>query len=240
MIDSITREKNLTDWMNLCPKSVLEFTEIVYTNIQDMRNSGKTIYPAQDNIYAALELVNPKDVKAVIIGQDPYHEPNQAMGLAFSVSDGTPVPRSLKNIYKELQDDIGCQIPDSGDLTKWAEQGVLLLNTVLTVEAHKANSHKNLGWQALTSALLSVVNSMNHPVVFVCWGSQADKTLKDVFDNSWGCNKNHCVIRSTHPSPLSANKSTKLYPAFMGSKPFSKVNSWLSQHGSEPIDWDLN
>lgn len=240
MIDSITREKNLNEWMNLCPRAVVKFTNNVYANVQNARDSGKTIYPSQENIYAALELVNPKDVKVVIIGQDPYHEPNQAMGLAFSVPDGTPIPRSLQNIYKELQDDIGCDIPDSGNLTKWAEQGVLMLNTVLTVEEHKANSHKYFGWQALTSSLLSAIASMTHPVVFVCWGSQADKTLKDIFDKTWGVNKNHCVIRSTHPSPLSANKATKLYPSFMGSKPFSKTNSWLSQHDSEPIDWDLN
>lgn len=239
MVDERTKEKNLKDWMNLCPKPVQQFTEQVYTNINDMRNNGKEIFPAQENIYAALELVNPSDVKVVIIGQDPYHEPNQAMGLAFSVPDGTPIPRSLQNIYKELSSDIGCSIPASGNLTRWAEQGVLLLNTVLTVEAHKANSHKYKGWQAFTSTILSAVVKTDKPVVFICWGAQADNTLIKVLDETWGLDSNKCIIRSTHPSPLSANKSTKLYPSFTGSRPFSKTNEWLKEHGESEIDWAM-
>lgn len=239
MITKDEREKNLHDWFNLLNKPVRVCTQQVLENVQKMRDAGEVIYPAQENMFAALELVNPSDVKVVIIGQDPYHEPNQAMGLAFSVPDGTPIPRSLQNIYKELNSDLGCPISDSGNLTCWAEQGVLLLNTVLTVEEHQANSHKHIGWQAFTSSLLASVVRMEKPIVFICWGGQADKTLNDVFDKTWGCNPNHCVIRSTHPSPLSANKSTKLYPAFKGSKPFSKTNQWLLANGETPIDWNL-
>lgn len=239
MITEEKRKKNLDDWFSLILKPVRDWTETVEKHVAELRGSGKTIYPPQNEVYTALELVNPSDVKVVIIGQDPYHEPEQAMGLAFSVHDGVPIPRSLQNIYKELHDDIGCQVPNSGNLTKWAEQGVLLLNTVLTVEAHNANSHKNLGWQALTTSLLSAVARSNQPIVFMCWGAQADKTLKDVFDKTWGADVNHCVIRSTHPSPLSANKSTKYYSAFIGSKPFGRANKWLSIHGVEPIDWSL-
>ena len=237
MITKQEKEKNLNEWFELTGKLCENSCKRILEEVEIQRKLGKTIYPAQEDILNALNLVSPKEVKTVILGQDPYHEPNQAMGLAFSVPDEEPIPRSLNNIYKELNNDIGCSVPNSGNLTRWAEQGVLLLNTVLTVEAHKANSHKNLGWQAFTSSILSVTVKLNQPIVFICWGTQAEKTLKDVLDKSWGNSAYHHVIRSTHPSPLSASKSTKLYPAFLGSKPFSKANAWLKSHGAKPIVW---
>lgn len=230
---------NMIEWFGLCSGAVQDFTRTVYDNVQRLRDSGKEIYPKHEDVFKAFELVNPADVKVVIIGQDPYHEPDQAMGLAFSVPDGTPIPRSLKNIFKELKSDIGCDVPSSGNLTSWAKQGVLLLNTVLTVEAHKANSHKNLGWQAFTSSILEGIIRSEKPVVFLCWGAQADSTLKIVLDRTYGLYSNQTIIRSTHPSPLSAAKSTTLFPSFVGSKPFSKANSWLEKQGVTPIDWRL-
>ena len=186
MITKQEKEKNLNEWFELTGKLCENSCKRILEEVEIQRKLGKTIYSAQEDILNALNLVSPKEVKTVILGQDPYHEPNQAMGLAFSVPDEEPIPRSLNNIYKELNNDIGCSVPNSGNLTRWAEQGVLLLNTVLTVEAHKANSHKNLGWQAFTSSILSVTVKLNQPIVFICWGTQAEKTLKDVLDKSWG------------------------------------------------------
>ena len=237
MITKQEKEQNLSEWFKLSGKLCENSCKRIMEEVEIQRKLGKTIYPAQENILEALSLVNPNDVKVVILGQDPYHEPNQAMGLAFSVPKGTPFPRSLRNIFKELQADLGCKIPDSGDLTRWAEQGVLLLNSVLTVEEHKANSHKNLGWKAITYRILEVVIKQNRPTAFLCWGAQADKTLKNVLDSTWGLPETQHVFRSTHPSPLSASKSTTLYPAFLGSKPFSRANTWLEAHGAKPILW---
>ena len=169
MITKQEKEKNLNEWFELTGKLCENSCKRILEEVEIQRKLGKTIYPAQEDILNALNLVSPKEVKTVILGQDPYHEPNQAMGLAFSVPDEEPIPRSLNNIYKELNNDIGCSVPNSGNLTRWAEQGVLLLNTVLTVEAHKANSHKNLGWQAFTSSILSVTVKLNQPIVFICY-----------------------------------------------------------------------
>lgn len=199
----------------------------VYKNLtkqvaQDYQN--KTVYPAPDHIFRALNLVDYKQIKVVILGQDPYHGPNQANGLSFSVNPGVKLPPSLRNIYQELADDLGIE-RKSGDLTAWAQQGVLLLNTSLTVEAHQANSHQNYGWQALTDAVLAAVNEKESPLVFILWGKQAQKKGRFLDANK------HLLLQAPHPSPLSA------YRGFFGSKPFSKTNTFLESQGLEPIDW---
>ena len=239
MITRKEKEKNLNDWFDFISVTVRKFTENLLVKIQNQRDSGKVIYPEQDNILEALKLVNPKNVKVVILGQDTYHEPNQATGLAFSVPNGTDFPPTLRNIFKELHCDIGCPIPTNGNLSSWAQQGVLLFNTVLTVEAHKANSHRYYGWQPLTSSVIAAVLKTSNPVVFLCWGRQAYQEVNRIIDCVKPSSNNHCIISSTHPSPLSANKATKNYSSFMGSKPFSRANHWLDSQGVEPVNWDL-
>lgn len=189
--------------------------------------STKVIYPPATEIFNALKYTPLSRVKAVILGQDPYHEPNQAHGLCFSVLPGNPAPPSLENIYKELKDDCGCYIPNNGYLKKWADQGVLLLNTVLTVRAHAANSHAGHGWERFTDAVIKAVNEENRPIVFLLWGSPAQK--KAAFLN----NPNHLILKAPHPSPLSA------YRGFFGCKHFSKANEFLTSNGYTPIDWQI-
>jgi uracil-DNA glycosylase len=189
--------------------------------------STKVIYPPATEIFNALKYTPLSRVKAVILGQDPYHEPNQAHGLCFSVLPGNPAPPSLENIYKELNDDCGCYIPNNGYLKKWADQGVLLLNTVLTVRAHAANSHAGHGWERFTDAVIKAVNEENRPIVFLLWGSPAQK--KAAFLN----NPNHLILKAPHPSPLSA------YRGFFGCKHFSKANEFLTSNGCTPIDWQI-
>ena len=189
--------------------------------------SSKVIYPPATEIFNALKYTPLSRVKAVILGQDPYHEPNQAHGLCFSVLPGNPAPPSLENIYKELKDDCGCYIPNNGYLKKWADQGVLLLNTVLTVRAHAANSHAGHGWERFTDAVIKAVNEENRPIVFLLWGSPAQK--KAAFLN----NPNHLILKAPHPSPLSA------YRGFFGCKHFSKANEFLTSNGCTPIDWQI-
>lgn len=184
-----------------------------------------TCYPAFENIFYALKCTPFNDVKVVIIGQDPYHEPNQAHGLSFSVKDGVALPPSLKNIYKELNDDLSVPISNSGDLTKWAKQGVLLLNSILSVEKGKALSHKDLGWTLLTDYIIQVINSKKDNVVFILWGNYAKSKKKFI------TNKSHLVIESAHPSPFSA------YSGFFGSRPFSKTNKFLIDKKKEPINF---
>lgn len=186
-----------------------------------------TVYPSMYDIFSALHLTGYADTKVVILGQDPYHGPGQAHGLSFSVKPGVPAPPSLQNIFKELQDDLGCYVPNNGCLVKWAEQGVLLLNTVLTVRAHTANSHKGKGWEALTDQIITLMNRREKPVVFILWGSPAQQKLK-LIDTA-----KHCVICSPHPSPLSA------YRGFFGSKPFSRANRFLKEQGLNEIDWQI-
>ena len=189
--------------------------------------STKVIYPPATEIFNALKYTPLSRVKAVILGQDPYHEPNQAHGLCFSVLPGNPAPPSLENIYKELKDDCGCYIPNNGYLKKWADQGVLLLNTVLTVRAHAANSHAGHGWERFTDAVIKAVNEENRPIVFLLWGSPAQK--KAAFLN----NPNHLILKAPHPSPLSA------YRGFFGCTHFSKANEFLTSNGCTPIDWQI-
>ncbi len=197
-----------------------------YKNILKLYDS-KTIYPLKDNIFNALKYTSYKDTKVVIVGQDPYHEEGQAHGLSFSVQKGIDIPASLQNIYKELQNDLGIKPKDNGDLTGWAKQGVLLLNAVLTVEAHKAGSHRNLGWEPLTDYIIKLLNKKDEPVVFILWGNFAKEKAKLI------TNPKHYIIMSPHPSPLSA------YAGFFGSKPFSKTNTFLEKNKMTTIDWSL-
>lgn len=189
--------------------------------------SNHAIYPKVDDIFNALHLTPLNRVKAVILGQDPYHNEGQAHGLCFSVTPNTSLPPSLVNIYKELHDDLSCYIPNNGYLKKWAREGVLLLNTVLTVRAHQAFSHQGKGWERFTDAIIKAVNEQDRPIVFILWGKPAQS--KKVMLN----NKQHLILEAAHPSPLSA------YRGFFGSKPFSKTNEFLVSHGVEPIDWQI-
>lgn len=185
------------------------------------------VFPPADDIFNALHLTPLKDVKVVILGQDPYHNIGQAHGLSFSVRPQIDIPPSLQNIYKELQDDCGCYIPNNGYLVKWAKQGVLLLNTVLTVRAHQAASHQGRGWENFTDVIISAVNKKDSPVVYMLWGSPARKK-KSMLNNP-----NHLILEAPHPSPLSA------YRGFMGCKHFSKANEFLLGHGEGAIDWQI-
>ena len=187
-----------------------------------------TVYPPRAQLFTAFRLTPPEHVKVVILGQDPYHEPGQAHGLSFSVQPGVPVPKSLKNIYRELQDDLGVTPPDHGHLTSWAEQGVLLLNAVLTVEAHRAGSHRAFGWETFTDSVIAATNRLPQPIAFVLWGNYAIKKAKLIHTEA-----PRLVLTGVHPSPLSA------YRGFFGSKPFSKINCFLEEQGDTPIDWTL-
>jgi uracil-DNA glycosylase len=187
----------------------------------------KTIYPDMHDIFNALHFTNYKDVKVVILGQDPYHGPNQAHGLSFSVKPSIPAPPSLMNIFKELNSDLGCYIPNNGYLKRWADEGVMLLNTALTVREGQANSHHNIGWEHFTDKIISLLNEREDPIIFILWGSNAQSKL-DIINNS-----RHYIIKSVHPSPLSA------YRGFFGSKPFSRTNDFLTSIGKVPIDWQI-
>ncbi len=184
------------------------------------------VFPPEDEVFRAFTLTPPARVRAVILGQDPYHEKAQANGLAFSVRKGVPLPPSLKNIFKELRDDLGAAPPADGDLTGWAEQGVLLLNAVLTVSEGAANSHRGFGWQRFTDAAVSALARLPQPVAFVLWGGPAQK--KEALTAS---PRPRLVLKAAHPSPLSA------YRGFFGSRPFSKINDFLEKEGEKPIDY---
>lgn len=185
------------------------------------------IYPDQNDIFNALHYTSYENTKVVILGQDPYHGPNQAHGLSFSVQPGVKAPPSLQNMYKELQTDLGCEIPNNGYLVKWAEQGVLLLNAVLTVRQGEANSHKGKGWEHFTDRVIELLNEREKPAIFILWGRHAQAKKK------WITNPKHHIIESVHPSPLSARRG------FFGSQPFSKVNHLLSSMGEKEIDWQI-
>lgn len=186
-----------------------------------------TIYPHASYIFNAFNLTPFESVKVVILGQDPYHGAHQAHGLSFSVQEGVPLPPSLRNIFKELVDDIGCSFPRSGDLTRWAEQGVLLLNTLLTVREGEPFSHKERGWERFTDQVIRTLSEQREHIVFILWGAPAGKKATLIDETK------HCIIRSPHPSPLSS------YRGFFGSKPFSRTNGYLSSHKIAPIDWRL-
>lgn len=185
------------------------------------------VFPNADEIFTAFHLTPLEKVKVVILGQDPYHNEGQAHGLCFSVKPDVKIPPSLENIYKELHDDLGCKIPSHGCLTSWAEQGVLLLNTVLTVQAHKPMSHRGIGWEEFTNAVIAKLNEQNRPIVFLLWGKPAQEKEKML------TNPNHLVLKAPHPSPLSA------YRGFFGSKPFSQTNKFLIKNGEIPIQWEI-
>ncbi len=185
------------------------------------------VFPPADDIFNAFHLTPLSDVKVVIFGQDPYHNDGQAHGLCFSVKPEVDIPPSLVNIYQELQNDLGLKIPNNGYLVKWAKQGVLMLNTVLTVRAHQAFSHRNMGWEKFTDAAIRILNEQDRPIVFILWGKPA-QTKKSMLNNS-----KHLILEAPHPSPLSA------YRGFFGSKPFSKTNAFLKANGMEPIDWQI-
>jgi uracil-DNA glycosylase len=201
-----------------------------FKNFMDMVNKeyeNNIVYPPKDYIFNALKLTPYKDVKVVIVGQDPYHGEKEAHGLSFSVQNGIKLPPSLKNIFKELEDDLNIKSPNCGDLTKWAKEGVLLLNSTLTVIKDHPNSHKDLGWSLLTDYIIKVLNLREDPIVFILWGNFA-RSKKELITN-----KHHLIIESTHPSPFSANHG------FFGSKPFSKTNEFLTNNHKPPIDWQL-
>ena len=195
------------------------------TNFVKLEYQTKTIYPPASKIFAAFDSTPFDDVKVVILGQDPYHGPNQANGLSFSVNDGIKFPPSLQNIYKELSDDLGIEIPLSGDLSHWAKQGVLMLNATLTVEGSKAGSHQKKGWEIFTDAVIEKINQEKENIVFILWGSYAQKKGAKIDRNK------HFVIESAHPSPLS------VYRGFWESKPFSKTNDFLKSKNITPIKW---
>lgn len=196
-------------------------------HILDEEYGSYTVYPKKEHVYAALEYTPYEKVKVVILGQDPYHGPEQAHGLSFSVLPGVPTPPSLKNIFKELQNDLGLSIPSNGYLKKWADEGVLLLNTVLTVREGEAHSHKKIGWETFTDAVIKKLSEREQPIVFVLWGKPAQEKKRFIATH-------HYVVEAPHPSPLSAHRG------FFGSRPFSKVNEWLKTNGQSEIDWEID
>ena len=215
------------DWNSFLQDELEKEYFINLKNFLDNEYKTKVIFPTKENIFRAFNLLELDKVKVVIIGQDPYHGLNQANGLAFSVTLKSKIPPSLKNIYKELVDDIGCDYPANGDLSKWAEQGVLLINSVFTVVQSEANSHKNRGWEIFTNAVIKKLAQEYENIVFVLWGSAAQKKTVLIDETK------HLIVSSVHPSPLSS------YRGFFGSKPFSKVNSYLEKKRIEKIEWCL-
>lgn len=216
-----------TDWNPLLRD---QFDEAYWSELMAFINKERSeheVYPPHDEIFAALHLTSFTDTRVVILGQDPYHGPKQAHGLCFSVRHGVPIPPSLRNIHQELHDDIGIDIPNHGSLEKWAANGVLLLNTTLTVRAHVAASHQGHGWERFTDRVIQVVNDKSSSLVFILWGAAARK--KKAMINT----TRHTVIESAHPSPLSARNG------FFGSRPFSKANDALARNGLPPVDWSL-
>ncbi|MBU5479207.1 uracil-DNA glycosylase [Eubacterium sp. MSJ-13] len=216
------------DWL---PALKPEFAKPYYRDLFEFvkaEYSRVVVYPPADDIFNAFHFTPLSKVKVVILGQDPYHNVNQAHGLSFSVPPSQKeIPPSLQNIYKELQDDLGCYIPNNGYLKKWADQGVLMLNTVLTVRAHQANSHQNRGWEQFTDAVINAVNEQDRPIVYLLWGRPAQSKIPML------TNPKHLILKAPHPSPLSA------YRGFFGCRHFSQTNEFLEKNGLEPIDWQI-
>ena len=215
------------DWLQPLQK---EFKKPYYRKLYDTvkrEYSTYQVFPPADDIFNAFHLTPLSEVKVVILGQDPYHNVNQAHGLCFSVQPTVEIPPSLENIYKELHDDLGCKIPNNGYLVTWAKKGVLLLNTVLTVRAHQANSHQNIGWEQFTDAVIEILDQQDRPMVFLLWGKPAQRKKAMLH------NPNHLILEAPHPSPLSA------YRGFFGCRHFSKTNQFLEEHGLTPIDWQI-
>ena len=216
------------DWLKaIAPEFQKPYYKDLYQFVKNEYNE-KVIYPPSEDIFNAFHYTNLTDVKVLLLGQDPYHNVNQAHGLSFSVLPSQrEIPPSLQNIYKELNDDLGCYIPNNGYLKKWADQGVLLLNTVLTVRAHQANSHQGKGWEKFTDAVIQTLNEQDRPIVYFLWGKPAQTKM------SMLNNKNHLILTAPHPSPLSA------YRGFFGCKHFSRANDFLVANGEKPIDWQI-
>ena len=215
------------DWLEpLRPEFSKAYYASLYRKVKE-EYSNYLVYPPSNDIFNAFALTPLSNVKAVILGQDPYHGDGQAHGLCFSVRPGVEIPPSLVNIYQELHDDCGCYIPNNGCLDKWAKQGVLLLNTVLTVRAHQAFSHRGIGWEEFTDAAIRILDGVDRPIVFILWGKPAQ--AKEAMLH----NPRHLILKAPHPSPLSA------YRGFFGSRPFSRTNAFLEQNGIEPIDWQI-
>lgn len=270
------KQESIDAWFALVPEQAKATARRLLLEVDNLRRE-EIIYPPQGDILNALAYVAPEDVRVVILGQDPYHGPGQAMGLSFSVPSGEKLPPSLRNIYKEMASDLGCSIPVSGDLSAWAQQGVLLLNTTLTVREHAANSHSKLGWQVVTTAIVEACMRLPQPVVFLAWGRPAIKLIESakarvakgaseggacagaadsgaddhalsgtapaVADTNGslagGALSCKFILKSTHPSPLSASRAAGDLPAFLGSRPFSRANDLLKECGVELIDWSL-
>ncbi len=216
------------DWLEaISPEFQKPYYRELYSFVKK-EYSERVIFPKADDIFNAFHYTNLSDVKVLLLGQDPYHNVNQAHGLSFSVLPSQrEIPPSLQNIYKELKDDLGCYIPNNGYLKKWADQGVLLLNTVLTVRAHQANSHQGKGWEKFTDAVIEVLNKEDRPIVYFLWGKPAQSKIPMLN------NKKHLILTAPHPSPLSA------YRGFFGCKHFSRANEFLVANGEKPIDWQI-
>ena len=217
------------DWLPAVSKEFKKpYYRTLYSYVKEEYNKT-TVYPPADDIFNAFHFTPLSKVKVLLLGQDPYHNVNQAHGLSFSVLPSQKdIPPSLQNIYQELHDDLGCFIPNNGYLKKWADQGVLLLNTVLTVRAHQANSHQGKGWEKFTDAVIQAVNAEDRPIVYFLWGKPAQSKMA-MLDNP-----KHLILKAPHPSPLSA------YRGFFGCKHFSQANTFLEEHGIEPIDWQID
>ena len=239
----------MSKWSEILPQEALYLATELEAHAQEERDNGKKLYPPQDQIFRALQLTKPEDVRVCIVGQDPYHTPGQANGLAFSIAPGNPLQPSLVNIFKELEEDVGIKKPEDGDLTKWAENGVLLLNTSLTVYEHQANSCAKWGWDKFTKSVLQAATKLPQPVVFLLWGANAQDLLNDliscaaVYEDGKHIVKENLIkkayVLSSHPSPFSATRPCRGTPAFRGSKPFSTTNTLLTSMGGTPIDWNL-
>ena len=215
-------------WYELLKPELLSEDFSKFSSWLNTEYNSKTIYPKPENVFNALNLVPFNKVKVVIIGQDPYHGPNQAHGLSFSVEGNVAIPPSLQNIFKELKDELGLYSPNNGNLTTWALQGVLMLNSVLTVEAGHPNSHKGLGWEKITNKIVELLNNRNDPVVFLLWGANAKAMAKNINAS------HHYVFTASHPSPMSANQG-----GWFGNGCFKKTNETLLTLGLEPIDWQI-
>lgn len=216
------------DWKELLKDEMNKAYYLKLMKFLEEEYKTKTIYPEKEDIFNALDSTSYKETKVVILGQDPYHGPNQSHGMAFSVKPGVRVPPSLQNIYKELKNDLGYKIPNHGYLKKWSDQGVLLLNTSFTVRAGQANSHNKVGWEIFTDKIMEILNKSKDPIVFIFWGNKAIKKEKLIR------NPKHHIIKSYHPSPLSASRG------FFGTKPFSRTNKFLKSVGRDAIDWEID
>ena len=216
------------DWASLLEDELKQNYYLTLREFLKREYRSNTIYPDMYDIYNALHLTPYQEVKVVILGQDPYHGPNQAHGLSFSVKPEVVIPPSLRNIYKELHDDLGCKIPNNGYLVEWAKQGVLMLNTVLTVRNGQAHSHRGRGWEQFTDKIITLLSERNEPIVFILWGRPAQSKIA-LIDT-----KKHYIVQSPHPSPLAASRG------FFGSRPFSKTNAYLQASGYEPINWQIS